>query len=168
MEVLSDLVNLSLEMNEYDNVHRWADRIIAAEPNYLYFCQHPGCGYDDILERSGMACYIAYYGKAFACFKQGDHAAAIRNFKNASICDSSCHATYYLLAELKRTADQEKRFDNAEGARQERDLVYEGQATEHGLNGVAEGINTSGREEHVHVGILPLSKPFCSKHRRFG
>ena len=103
MGILTDLIILSLEINEYDSVHRWADRIIASKPDYLKYCQDPRYGY--MVAGAGKACFTAYYGKGFASLKQGNHTAAIQHLTNASLCDSSCHATYYLLKDLKRTED---------------------------------------------------------------
>ena len=106
MGVLSDLTTLCLEVNDFENVHRWADALLASEPDYLWYGQRPG--YDYIAARSGKACHTAYYSKAFAFQKQGDLNAAIQKFTNASLCDSSCHATYYQLEALKLSEDRKE------------------------------------------------------------
>ena len=124
LEILSSLVSLSLEINEYDDVHRWADMIIASEPDHLYYCQRPG--FDAEVWRAGKACYTAYYGKAFASLKQGNPILAIENFINASLCNSRCDATYYLLENLKRAED----WKESPEASEKRRLYLEWDSTE--------------------------------------
>ena len=126
MDILPKLTETSLELDDFDNVHRWADDIIALKPHFLRDDTNPLFNGSTLY--SANVFHLAYYCKAVAYQKEGRPNAgylAMRNFEHALACDGGSHATYYQLEALKETHKAKKLIREArdEKVRQERELV---------------------------------------------
>lgn len=111
-EVLSKLITTSLELNDSNNVHRYADDILATESRCWWSYKDIYRKDSDVYTRETF--YTAYYSKAVAFQNDGKFDAAIRNFENAWLCDSRCEATYYQLRNLKQRKEVEEMERNIE------------------------------------------------------
>ena len=101
-ETLSALTTVSLELDDYDNVHRWANAIIGDRYDQNRFMYEMLYGEKDSVLHAVKANYTAYYSKAVVYQKTGKFRAAIESFKDALVCDENCEASYYQLETLKR------------------------------------------------------------------
>ena len=104
-EVLTKLTIASLELNDFDQVHRWAVEIFDLEPTFLE--AYTNDWWKDSVAWAREANYAANYCRAVALQKQGKIDDAIRYFQAALVCDSACHASYYQLDALRQTKAQE-------------------------------------------------------------
>ena len=106
METLSALTTVSLEMNDHDNVHRWANTIIGDRTDQNYFMRLMVYGdRNDRVPYAVNATYTAYYSKAVVYQNTNKIRAAIENFEKALVCDEGCEASYYQLEALKRVEE---------------------------------------------------------------
>ena len=101
-ETLIRLITLYLELDDHDNVHRYADMILDLSSGRFWKFQdvyrEDSLGY--VYNRKAF--YTAYYGKAVVFQKQAELRAALKYFENAWLCDDECEATYYQLQALRQ------------------------------------------------------------------
>ena len=123
LEILSKLTTASLELSDFENVHRWADTIIALD--LRFWDHHKHRDYADWVLYARNEFYTAHYCKAVVYQKQLKFTAAVRNFELALMCSTVCRATYYQLEALKQTQtfEEMKRKAEEERLQQQRETM---------------------------------------------
>lgn len=126
IDILTKLAQTCLELSDFQNTHRWADALLALEPDFLSDYTYPH--YRDGVAYAADAFHVAYYCKAVAYQKEGGPNAgylAMRSFERALVCDGGCHAAYYQLEALREVQEAKKVVREArdEKLREEQELV---------------------------------------------
>lgn len=111
MGTLEALTTVSLELNNYENVHRWANTIIGDRSHQARFMYEMTYYKEDSVLCAVKAKYTAYYAKAVVYQKMGKIRAAIENFQDALVCDGSCEGSYYQLESLKPLKQVEEAYE---------------------------------------------------------
>ncbi|KAL8797319.1 MAG: hypothetical protein Q9195_000473 [Heterodermia aff. obscurata] len=145
--IVSELIMVVLELQDYEAVYRWA--VLSIYNGYYFEAEDIGHDwtidqyYEDYFEENRIlnrrplinpnneAAYIAHYGKAVALQKQGKITAAIREFMLA-LRDRACHASYYQLKLLEQRwldmteeeLEMQERYVEEEKETQERGIGY--------------------------------------------
>ena len=131
LEILSALTTVSLELEDYESVHRWAEVITDHEPCFLYdFTDNDGF-HRYRVEYLREAYHTACYCKAVAFSKIGRTRAAIRYFTDAMVCaDGRDEATYWQLEFLKQVQDARdaERKAKEEDLKQKRERLAKAEA----------------------------------------
>ena len=116
LDLLSQLIAVSLEIGDNWGVHWWANVFFnGVGISFTVDGRISMLGYEwtEGSEDSARKAYhTTCYCKAMVCQRKGRVGAAIKNFERALLADPSCHACYYMLENAKQVEHEMK--DKAE------------------------------------------------------